>query len=250
MKNICLIVIGCNYEGTERQLNGCINDALDIAETITTKAEQFNYSLTLKLLTDNQLNKPTKKNIINLLETSIKECNNNKYSNLIFYFAGHGVQHTDTNFDESDSLDESILTTDMKFIYDDEFRNILNKLNNRKTDLSFIFDCCHSGTILDLPKIVIGKNNNYSERELNKKKILCICACDDNQLSIEENGRGLFTKLFCKIIRKSNNNQAIFPLLQSIQYELNSSRSNMTITFSSTKRVKTKQANIFNIKSF
>ncbi|KZV97861.1 peptidase C14 [Exidia glandulosa HHB12029] len=73
---------------------------------------------------------------------------------LFFHFAGHGGQVMDDDGDEYDDLDEVIKTSDGHIIVDDEMFNILVKPLPRGCRLTAVFDCCNSGTGLDLPEIV------------------------------------------------------------------------------------------------
>lgn len=62
----------------------------------------------------------------------------------------------DTNGDEEDGLDETILPMDFKTrgqIVDDEMHAILVKTLPAGVRLTVIFDSCHSGTALDLPYV-------------------------------------------------------------------------------------------------
>jgi hypothetical protein len=183
---------------------------------------------------------------MNILSSKINLCNKNKIDNLIFYFAGHGVQIKDTNNDEQDGLDETILTGDRQYLKDDEFRNLLSTLKNNKSNALFIFDCCHSGSILDLPKVVIGKD---SDKTLNQKnqKIISICACDDSQTSKETNGRGIFTKNFCNLIRNYKSHNLLYPLLDSLNNIILGKHVNMNITVSCCKNVHYKKSTLFRI---
>ena len=67
---------------------------------------------------------------------------------LIFY-SGHGSQQRDTNGDEADGYDETIVPWDygrrQMFIVDDELREWLSSV--RATKVVLIFDSCHSGTM-------------------------------------------------------------------------------------------------------
>ena len=249
-KKVCIIVVGCNYQNSGISLNGCINDAMDVSQTFVNLCEKYDFSPELHLLLDNNnQNYPSKERILNILVSTINECNKNTFDNVIFYFAGHGYQNTDKNGDELDGKDENILSGDQLFIRDDELKNIISKLNNKKVGLSFIFDCCHSGTILDLPKIVIGsQQNNVSKNIINNKKILCICACDDSESSIERDGRGLFTKMFCRLIRNKGVNQPIYPILKNITDFFSNGDDKMSLTVSCSKNVILRKSNLFNIK--
>ena len=128
-KKINLIAIGCNYQNSSYKLNGCINDALDISNTIHTLCAKNNIDLNLNLCIDNTpKNYPSKDNILKILRNAIIECNNNSYDNIIFYFAGHGIQVNDNGNDEYDLKDEIILTADGKSIRDDELFSIISTL--------------------------------------------------------------------------------------------------------------------------
>jgi uncharacterized caspase-like protein len=67
---------------------------------------------------------------------------------LIFY-SGHGSQQRDTNGDEADGYDETVVPWDYgtkrQFIVDDELRQWLSGIRAKKVVL--IFDSCHSGTM-------------------------------------------------------------------------------------------------------
>ena len=84
-KRIRLISIGCDYNSTKFQLNGCINDAIDIGETFVGNNE--GYTIDLSLMLDNGVGAyPSKSNIIYALKNAIASCNNGSYSQFIFLF--------------------------------------------------------------------------------------------------------------------------------------------------------------------
>lgn len=70
------------------------------------------------------------------------------------HYSGHGTQIRDTNGDEADGFDEALVPYDYTSagcILDDElFRIVVRPLRDGVT-LTSLMDCCHSGTILDLP---------------------------------------------------------------------------------------------------
>jgi hypothetical protein len=76
---------------------------------------------------------------------------------LVVYFTGHGLQLPDDNHDEPDNLDEAILPYDGRvdqpktLIRDDELGRWVNQIRRRigsAGHLLFLFDSCHSGSIL------------------------------------------------------------------------------------------------------
>ncbi|TDL22998.1 hypothetical protein BD410DRAFT_185542 [Rickenella mellea] len=73
---------------------------------------------------------------------------------LFVYFAGHGTQVEDLDGDEEDGKDEAIVTCDGYKILDDELFEILVKPLPIGCRLIALFDCCNSGTQLDLPIVL------------------------------------------------------------------------------------------------
>jgi hypothetical protein len=114
---------------------------------------------------------PTHDNIITQMEWLIR--NAKRDDSLFFYFTGHGVQVEDKDGDEVDGLDEAILPMDFdgsNYILDDRMHDILVKPLPQGTRLTAVFDCCHSGTALDLPWRY-DTNGKQVERP-NKKQLL------------------------------------------------------------------------------
>lgn len=181
-KNTALL-LGINYNGTNYQLNGCINDA----ESIKNRCNMVGFKNTV-LLTDNTSVKPTKENIINELKNLLN--NSSAGDLLVFSFSGHGSYTLDTNGDEMDARDEMIVSIDFKPILDDEIRNIIQ--NNLKKDVTLfaLFDSCHSGTVLDL-KYQYYDSSNYDEFTMNENVIettgdvIMISGCADSQTSMD-----------------------------------------------------------------
>ncbi len=70
-------------------------------------------------------------------------------STVLIYYSGHGSRTPDTNGDEIDGYDETLVPWDYgskhKFIVDDEIHRWLSMLKANKVIL--IFDSCHSGTM-------------------------------------------------------------------------------------------------------
>lgn len=73
---------------------------------------------------------------------------------LFFHYSGHGSRVRDQDGDEDDGYDETIIPVDYKSageIVDDELHWVLVKPLPPGCRLTAIFDCCHSGSALDLP---------------------------------------------------------------------------------------------------
>ena len=164
----CALLIGINYTGTDCHLKGCVNDIYDIYGMC--KKNNYNF---FKILCDDNLPidhdnniilKPTKQNII----TAIKSFINNSYSGdtLYIHYSGHGSQVKSLINDEDDGLNEVIIPLDYKtngVISDNELRNlIVVPLLNKKIKVRIVFDCCHSGTALDLKYNLMLRNTMFS----------------------------------------------------------------------------------------
>ncbi|KTW27763.1 hypothetical protein T552_02203 [Pneumocystis carinii B80] len=147
------LFIGINYINTSRQLSGCVNDVNNISQFVR---ERYGYNVDdMVFLTDNQTNPrsiPTKRNIIDAMKWLVKDARPN--DSLFFHYSGHGGQIDDLDGDEEDGSDEVIYPSDFDragYITDDEMHNILVRPLPPGCRLTAIFDCCHSGSILDLP---------------------------------------------------------------------------------------------------
>lgn len=200
------LVIGINYTNTEQELKGCIADATNIHKLLL--QNEYNHK-NVKLLTDNTAIKPTKFNI----EQHLKWLFNNSVEGdtLFLYFSGHGSQVRDTNGDERDGKDEVLVPLDFKTksVITDDFINKELSVVPKGVNVIAIFDCCHAGSILDLPFLIrqdapnrfsfIRENNNDV-----KANVFCLSGCLDHQVSIEINGQGVMTSALLATYRPTN----------------------------------------------
>ena len=176
------LLIGINYVGTSNELSGCINDVNSINDLL----KIYNYK-NITILTDNTPIKPTKDNIL----SNIKDLfiNANDGDTLLIHYSGHGTYKKDTNGDEIDGLDEMIVPIDLNVITDDELRKYINSYLTVNANVLALFDCCHSGTVLDLKYLYQSPtNNNFSDNineSITKSNIILISGCRDDQLSSE-----------------------------------------------------------------
>ncbi len=74
-----------------------------------------------------------------------------KDDQVVVYFAGHGSQAYDTNDDETDDWDETLMFYDARTetggdLVDDEFSDLLAKLHAKTTNVTIVLDACNSGT--------------------------------------------------------------------------------------------------------
>ena len=202
------LLIGCNYIGTQYELSGCINDVENIQNKLRS---QYGFNNIL-IMTDNTSKKPTKVNILNEIKNLLSNANSG--DKLFLAFSGHGTTIKDANSDEKDGLDEMFVPLDFNYISDDEIKIFIN--NNLKKDVTLfaLFDCCHSGTILDL-RYQYFDSENYDNSTENKKEretngnIIMISGCRDNQTSadayINLKYQGAMTWAFLDTVKKNPN---------------------------------------------
>ena len=116
--------------------------------------------------------------------------NSQKGDILYFTYSGHGSYTFDRNGDELDGNDELLVSLDHKGISDDELKQIADEYLKEDVTLFVLFDCCHSGTLLDLNYRYLT-SNDYSEVITNNKNtetkgnIFFISGSSDSQTSAD-----------------------------------------------------------------
>jgi hypothetical protein len=223
-------------------LNGCVNDARDMANTLVICGFA---PANIRILTNQNA---LRANIINylkwLLTSSVAG------DSVVFFYSGHGTRIANIGADvEIDGLDEAIVPHDYTtagFLRDDDFKKLFDSYLKPGVNLEVIFDCCHSGTgtrefnfngmglqeqARVLPPMLEDEFYITHAKELKTKKskkdadglkisraIVPVAglkhtlwaACKDNQVSLEGNiggqVRGYFTFHFCKALRATSGN--------------------------------------------
>ncbi|XP_028800771.1 metacaspase-3-like isoform X2 [Neltuma alba] len=214
------VLCGVTYRKRRYRLKGTINDVANLRELLV-KVFDFPIECIHELTEEQKCPDlvPTKKNILEQLKWLVEGCQPG--DSLVFYFSGHGIQHTDSDEDEIDGMDESICPVDFQqegSILDDDINSILVWPLKQGVTLHAIVDACHSGTILDLshvydPEKCIWRGNKPSSTEPSRKhpnggRAICISACEDHQMAVDTSAfrgkgmNGVMTYLFTKVIRK------------------------------------------------
>lgn len=182
------LLIGINYFNSENSLNGCINDIVNMKNTLITKMG-YN-SKNIIMLRDDSTDikyKPTKNNILYNIYRMIVLAKKNQISELLIHYSGHGTYVQDTDGDENDSKDECIVPCDfedMGVISDDTLQYYLSLLPNR-TFCFCLFDSCHSGTVLDLQHSFNSESRIWetNNRKVLNNNIILISGSKDDQYS-------------------------------------------------------------------
>lgn len=221
------VLIGINYRGTSSELKGCVNDTKNIFMWLT---QDCGYDpQEIRAYTDENHSPedrlPTRQNICKAIQWLHEPVvgAGDRPVHLFLHYSGHGSWTYDRNGDEADGRDESICPLDYATsgcIIDDELKRIVVEpiAKNPNVKLTCLFDCCHSGTALDLryDHEVQVKSTDPDNRAFtmfqrkNYQATLCDVTlwsgCLDTQTSadayIARSSQGAMTWGFLSVIRK------------------------------------------------
>lgn len=145
------VLVGINYCGQNGELSGCHNDVLNIKDYLVNALGFEERNITV-LMDDGRHENPTRYNITTAYKTIVSQ---SVSGDVVFcHYSGHGGQVRDENGDEDDGYDETLIPVDFQQtgqITDDElFRTLVHPMAEGVT-ATCLMDCCHSGTVLDLP---------------------------------------------------------------------------------------------------
>ena len=187
-----LFLLGLNYYGTPYELRGCIDDV----NNIEAKYRHFGFNDVTRVV-ENPIGKasddiiPTVSNFIIAITKWIHSA---KAGDLLaFHYSGHGTHQSDLNNDEADHEDEAICLLDGNVIDDTLYTVLVTNLPSG-VKLRCLFDCCHSGTIMDLPYNYLGSVQQFTTEhfvneqfttEQHQSDVLMISGCRDNQTSAD-----------------------------------------------------------------
>ena len=156
-------------------LNGCVNDASAIANTLETNGDGSpNFSVKLIASPGEDVNRSNLREAIDQLFTGESDM-------ALLYFSGHGLIKSTGGYlvtKDASRYDEGVSM--------DEILNIANK--SKAKNKIIILDCCHSGA-LGTPSFT---SNNIAQLS---EGLSVLTASRDNEYSMEVSGAGVFTSL-------------------------------------------------------
>lgn len=231
-------------------LNGCVNDAKDMASLVK---EYQNFKDTdITVLTDA---KATKANIMKNLKAMVDGAVKGKYTHLVFSLSTHGTQIPDKDGDEPDKKDEAFCPHDLAqkgdqwdpahVISDDELHDLLITIPKGVVFEAF-FDTCHSGTGLkaidllltrkvrflppptargtkDLDGLELRASHKLVVEKGNTSNILW-AACKSDQTSADakfgDQYHGAFTYYYAKNYREAKGKISRADLLKKVKADL------------------------------
>jgi hypothetical protein len=145
------VMIGINYVGQKGELSGCHADVKRMI-TYLKDYQGFEDKNITVLIDDGNHETPTFRHIMNAYR---KVARQSKAGDTVFlHYSGHGGRIRDRNGDENDGYDETIIPSDYfkaGQIVDDYLCEQVVKAMRKGVLVTSIMDCCHSGTVLDLP---------------------------------------------------------------------------------------------------
>ena len=229
---IVSLLIGINYEKTSAALSNCIRD-IDHVLNLMLKPKLGIKDTHVIYMSDQRFGSayyPTKANILSQLGQFAKMLNQTKVG--YFHYSGHGTRVKDVSGDEMDGFDEALVPIDYDksgMILDDQMYSYFVKSLNADVKLFVVTDCCHSGTILDLPYLwnetgSVSKEHKLSQAELaSLPTIISISGCKDTQTSadggplrVNNEGSGALTAAFLTVLKQTNFNLTYRQLLTEV----------------------------------
>lgn len=173
--------IGINYPGTSCELHGCVNDAENLSEyLIKREFVRPEHSVIVREAKCSE--------IVSHIQGLARESNRKRLRHVFISYSGHGTSVPDQDGDEADGSDECICPSDYStagIVSDDILKTLFSKFY-KSTKITVLMDCCHSGSILDLPYTYISSTNqDVQTADSCHPKIVMISGCEDCQTSAD-----------------------------------------------------------------
>jgi hypothetical protein len=173
------LVVGIDdYPGSP--LNGCVNDAVAIANTLE-KNGDGSPNFSIRLLTSNQTNVTT-----SILSDAISELFSGDADTVLLFFAGHGIINPDTNAGYIVSQNGGRGSWGVSL---SEILGLANRAYPRIKSTVIILDSCHSGFAGEVPAL-----GNEQIAAIGSG-VTILTACHRNGTAAEGGGHGLFTNI-------------------------------------------------------
>ncbi|PCI92073.1 hypothetical protein COB11_07920, partial [Candidatus Aerophobetes bacterium] len=231
------LLIGIDYKGSDYELENCIHDIEHVMDRflkpkLSVSDHEMIVMSDFKEGTDLY---PTRRNILKQFDNFVERANVSKHAYM--HYSGHGSYVRDTDGDEKDKRDEALCPIDSAyegFIADDVIYEYLVKALDSDVKFTAVTDCCHSGTIMDLPyKWTVDGGYSFEHmtdpsKELkNLPNVVMISGCKDKQTSSDggeiigsSKGAGALTAAYLETLRECNYQITYRELLTKIRARL------------------------------
>lgn len=189
------LLIGINYYKTSGELRGCINDIMNVKKLLV---EHLGYEekniVMMKDTPDDVCNiqpdAPSRDKILACIKDIL--LHTKKGDTFFMHYSGHGSNYTNvmTADSELDGKDELLCPVNDGYILDDELHSLIVDGIPDGAKFRGIFDCCHSGTMLDLcykwtKDTKTTQENNCQSCIKTPKDCVTISGCMDRQTSAD-----------------------------------------------------------------
>lgn len=193
------LVIGVNYTTCAHgmRLRGCHNDAYNMRRFLIDERGVAENDVELLVDAEDTPHATTRSRIIEAIHDLAAASRERKLERVYVHYSGHGTQVVDHEGEEADGKDEAIVPSDCHragVIKDDEIGRLLDAFDP-DTCVMLVFDCCHSGTMCDLPVKMTSEgvvaaqcsaSESLSARECKDRcKVIAISGCKDWQVSMD-----------------------------------------------------------------
>ncbi|KAH9037909.1 caspase domain-containing protein [Lactarius pseudohatsudake] len=223
------LLVGINYSRHPDRgfrLEWGVFDACEMARFLHESCG-FEWS-NMQILTDDQSGSPpTKANILAAMRWLVKGAQPGDA--LFFYFSGHATQVKDLDGDDSDGLDECMCAMDYRcdrrflpspdtpgIIVDDDINRIMIQPLPQGCRLTAVLDCCHSGTLLDLP-FILPINPNTVQQKSSPADVISLSACKDRENAFEVPAEGgALRKAFIECMTSSGSHGTCYDVIRSL----------------------------------
>lgn len=204
---------GCHKD--VQTVRGLLKDVYKVSPSFTKVLSDNSTSSTLSVVNALPSADNIRRGIAWLLQTKKKK--------LFLFYSGHGSHIRDSSSDEADGRDEVIVPDDYLsagYITDDYLHEKLVKpAIAASAHLTCVFDCCHSGSLLDLPYYYSTQDGASKKQKAGtdaagagvsaEGNIVSISACSDFQTSVSATNmdsrrrewQGALTFAFDKAVR-------------------------------------------------
>lgn len=235
------VLIGIDYINNQKAaLRGCVNDIITVRNMII---DAYDYDAeNIAILRDDDMNfiQPTRANILQQLNQVADT--SDSLEEFWLHYSGHGSLLQDQN-SKNGGLRNIIVPINYEVegcIFDYELFDIIKKIKCRAI---LIFDCCHSGSVCDMPWTF-----EYVDATLTKTKthtvlienmnIFVLSGCRDNQSSADSSNNldqnvGAFSNALVESLRSSHHNISILDLYKNASTFLLKNGYSQTPIFSS-----------------
>lgn len=183
------LLIGIEYvkmemDGSGQRLPGCHTDVANLRDALS----RLGYSVSV-LADDGVHPEPTRAAIEGGLTAlaATAAAPNSAVRDVFIGYSGHGSTVRDTTGDERDGQDEVLVPSDYRssgFITDDWLLASFVRAMPSAVRLRAVFDCCHSGSVLDLPSGLDSVGGLYVESGADVvQDVVALSGCRDSQTS-------------------------------------------------------------------